>query len=168
MELQKEQIKKSKHIYRSSVETTPNHRNHIFQPSNSLTTSNHMQIRKNHHCSYKWGITPHQSPQHFQLRQELKYLKLRHERKKFAPKREGPFTITEVLNPLNYHLSLPENWRIHPIFHATLLSPFKHTEIHGENFIWPPPDLIEGQPEYEVEAIISHQRNGKGKAYLVK
>ena len=71
-------------------------------------------------------------------------------------------------NPLNYCLSLPENWRIHPVFHASLLSPFKNTEIHGENFIWPPPDLIKGQPEYEVEAIISHRQSGKGQAYLVK
>ena len=39
---------------------------------------------------------------------ESKNLKLRHESRKLAPKREGPFTITEVLNPLNYHLSLPE------------------------------------------------------------
>ena len=96
---------------------------------------------------------------------KLKYLKLQHESKKLAPKREGPFTIIEVLNPLNYCLSLPENWRIHPIFLATLLSPFKHTR---ENFIWPPPDLIKGQPEYEIEAIISHWRSRKGQAYLVK
>ena len=40
--------------------------------------------------------------------------------------------------------------------------------MHGENFIRPPPDLIEEQPEYEVEAIISHRRSGKGQAYLVK
>ena len=99
---------------------------------------------------------------------ESKNLKLRHESKKLAPKREGPFIVTEVLSPLNYRLSLPESWRIHPVFHASLLSPFKHTDIHGENFIRPPPDLIEEQPEYEVEAIISHRRSGKGRAYLVK
>ena len=66
---------------------------------------------------------------------ESKYLKLRHESKKLALKREGPFTIAEVLNPLNYRLSLSENWRIHSVFHASLLSPFKQNEIHGENFI---------------------------------
>ena len=99
---------------------------------------------------------------------ESKNLKLRHKSKKLALKREGPFTVTEVLNPLNYCLSLPESWRIHPIFHASLLSPFKHTKTHGENFVQPPPDLIEGQPEYEVKAIISHWRSGKGRAYLVK
>ena len=99
---------------------------------------------------------------------ESKYLKLRHESKKIAPKREGPFTIIEVLNPLNYRLQLPNSWRIHPVFHATLLSPYKENGTHGTNFIQPPPELIEGEPEYEVEAIISHRRSGKGHQYLIK
>ena len=63
------------------------------------------------------------------------------------------------------------NWQdrnIHPVFHASLLSTFKHNDIYRENFIQPPPDLIEGQPEYEVEAIISHRKSGKGRAFLVK
>ena len=76
--------------------------------------------------------------------------------------------IEEVLNPLNYRLQLPNTWRIHPIFHATLLSPYKENDIHGKNFIEPPPDLIEGEPEYEVEAILSHRRRGKGYWYLIK
>ena len=99
---------------------------------------------------------------------ESKYLKLRHESKKLAPKREGPFPIIEVLNPLNYRLLLPKTWRIHPVFHASLLSPFKHNDIHGENFPNPPPDLIDEQPEYEIEAILSHRRSGRGHAYLIK
>ena len=51
---------------------------------------------------------------------------------------------------------------------VSLLSPSKHTDVHGENFIRPPPDLIKEQPEYEIEAIISHWRSRKGQAYLVK
>ena len=65
-------------------------------------------------------------------------LKLWHESTKLALK---PFTIIKVLNSFNYHLSLSENWHIYSIFHASLPSPFKHTEIHGENFIRPLPDL---------------------------
>src|ERR1700677_444303 len=40
--------------------------------------------------------------------------------KKMKPKREGPFTIQEVLAPVTYRLKLPTTWRIHNIFHATL------------------------------------------------
>ena len=99
---------------------------------------------------------------------ESRYLKLRYESKKLAPKREGPFVIEEVLNPLNYRLKLPNSWRIHPVIHATLLSPYKENEIHGTNFVRPPPDLIEGEPEFQVEAILSHRRRGRGHWYLVK
>src|SRR5277367_6980045 len=98
---------------------------------------------------------------------ESKYLKLRHESKKLAPKREGPFLITEVLNPPNYRLSLPKSWRIHPVFHASLLSPFRNNDIHGENYPQPPPDLINDQLEYEVEAIIAHRRSGRSHQYLI-
>ena len=60
---------------------------------------------------------------------ESKNLKLQYESKKFAPKWEGPFRISEVLGPLTYRLKLPEQWKIHPIFHATLLTPFKENNI---------------------------------------
>ena len=76
--------------------------------------------------------------------------------------------IEEVLNSLNYHLKLPNSWRIHPVIHATLLSSYKENEVHGTNFVQPPPDLIEGEPEYEVEAILSHHRRGRGSWYLVE
>jgi hypothetical protein len=99
---------------------------------------------------------------------ELKHLKLCHKSKKLALKHEGPFLITELLNTLNYHLSLPNNWHIYPVLHASLLPPYKENDVHGDNFTEPPLELVEGEPEYEVESIVSHQRNGRGFAYLVK
>ena len=66
---------------------------------------------------------------------EVEYLKLWHESKKLAPKHEGPFVIKEVLGPLNYHLKLPTQWKLHPVFHTTLLSPYKENDIHGQNFL---------------------------------
>ena len=99
---------------------------------------------------------------------ESKNLKLRYESKKVAPKREGPFRISKVLGPLMYRLKLLEQWKIHPMFHATLLTPFKENDIHGHNYLNPPPDLIDGEPEYEVEAINAHRRQGRGYLYLIK
>ena len=48
---------------------------------------------------------------------------------KFAPKQEGPFTITKVLSPLSYKLKLPTSWKIHPVFHVSLLTPYHEYEI---------------------------------------
>jgi len=36
--------------------------------------------------------------------------------KKIAPKREGPFQITNVLSPLTYSLQLPPTWRVKMMF----------------------------------------------------
>ena len=88
---------------------------------------------------------------------ESKNLKLWYESKKVAPKQEGPFCISKVLGPLTYKLKLPEQWKIHPMFHTTLLTPFN-----------PPPDLMDGEPEYEVEAINAHRRQERGYLYLIK
>ena len=99
---------------------------------------------------------------------KLKNLKLQYESKKVAPKQEGPFCISEVLRPLTYKLKLSEQWKIHPVFHSTLLTPFKENDIHRPNYLNPPPDLIDGEPEYEVEAINAHRRQERGYLYLIK
>jgi Chromo (CHRromatin Organisation MOdifier) domain len=44
-----------------------------------------------------------------------------------------------------------------------LLTPFKETEEHGHNFTEPLPDLMEGEPEYEVEQIIDARKKGKAE-----
>jgi reverse transcriptase-like protein/integrase-like protein/chromodomain-containing protein/p58 integrase-like protein len=88
--------------------------------------------------------------------------------KKMKPKREGPFTITEVLGPVTYRLQLPAAWRIHNVFHATLLKPYKENEIYGKNYTEPPPELVEGEEVYEVETILNHRRRGRGYQYFIK
>ena len=67
-----------------------------------------------------------------------------------------------------YKLKLPEKYWTHPVFNQALLSPYNETQEHGENFLRPPPDILEGEEEYEVEAIISHCRKGKGFQYLIR
>jgi hypothetical protein len=51
---------------------------------------------------------------------DTRNLKMSHH-KKIAPKREGSFEIDEVLGLVTYRLKLPESWKIHNVFHATLL-----------------------------------------------
>ena len=39
---------------------------------------------------------------------------------------------------------------------------------HGLNYIPPPPEIIEGEKEYEIEQIIRHNRKNKPRKYLVR
>ena len=99
---------------------------------------------------------------------ESRNLRIPYASRKIAPKREGPFVIKKVMGPVTYQLQLPKQWKIHNVFHACLLSPHKETEEHGPNHTNPPPDLIDGEQEYEVEAILAHRNQGRQKQYLVK
>jgi hypothetical protein len=89
---------------------------------------------------------------------------------KLAPKHHGPFIIKRVLSPITYQLTLPHQWKIHDVFHVDLLTPYIETDFHGPNYTRPPPDLIDGEEEYEVESILKSRRYGRGRKvqYLVK
>ena len=91
-----------------------------------------------------------------------------HPTRKLGPKRYGPFKVREVVGHTNFHLELPSHWKIHDVFHAKLLHPYKETEEHGENFTEPPPDLINGEPEWEVEQILDMRTGRSGKQYLIR
>ena len=84
------------------------------------------------------------------------------------PKREGPFFITEVLGLVTYRLKLLTSWRIHNVFHATLLKPYRENEIYGENFTEPLPELVEGEEVYEFKTICGHRKWGRGYQYYVQ
>jgi len=48
-----------------------------------------------------------------------------------------------------------------------MLHPYQETEQHGVNFQEPPPDLINGEPKWEVEKILNVRTQGKRKQYLI-
>ena len=64
---------------------------------------------------------------------------------KLAPKHHGPFKILKRLSPAVYEIRIPCQWKIHNVFHANLITPYKETVIHGPNYSWPPPDLVDGE-----------------------
>ena len=96
---------------------------------------------------------------------DTRNLKTNHH-KKIAPKREGPFEITDVIGPVTYRINLPESWKIHNIFHASLLRQYKETEFYRANYPRPPPEIEEGEEVYEVESILKHRRRGDRKSVV--
>ena len=79
----------------------------------------------------------------------------------------GPFTVIQALpSGIDFRLKLLAQWKIHLVFHTSLLTPYKETEEHGRNFEQLPLELIEGEPEYEVEQVLSSRRVGHKKKAL--
>ena len=58
--------------------------------------------------------------------------------------------------------------KIHNTFHVDLLIPFSETDAYGTAYPQPPPEMIDGQEEYEVETIIADRKHRNQKQYLVK
>ena len=71
-----------------------------------------------------------------------------------APKRHSPFQVVEVMSLINYRLQLPTQWSIHDVFHTDLLTPYQETRTHRPNYLRPPPELVDGVEEFEVEKIL--------------
>ena len=67
-----------------------------------------------------------------------------------------------------FRLCIPSWWKIHPIFHASLLTTYKETSEHGPNFLQPPPDLIDSKDKYEVEAILRHRGKPGCHTFLIR
>jgi hypothetical protein len=74
-----------------------------------------------------------------------------------------------VMSPVNYRLKLPTQWSIHDVFHTDLLTLYRKMPTHGANYQRPPPDLVEGVEEYEVERVLDSCRYGHGRKlqYLI-
>jgi len=73
---------------------------------------------------------------------------------KLSPRQYGPFRVAAKISNVAYQLELPPQWKIHDVFHTSLITPYRETQEHGANYVEPPPDIIEGEPEWEVEQVI--------------
>ena len=79
----------------------------------------------------------------------------------------GPFRVNKVVSSVAYGLELPVNWRIHLVFHVSRLRRFLRSEQFAREVTPPPPELVEGHLEYEVESIARHRGEGARRRYLV-
>jgi RNase H-like domain found in reverse transcriptase/Integrase zinc binding domain/Chromo (CHRromatin Organisation MOdifier) domain len=81
--------------------------------------------------------------------------------RKLLPRYIGPYKVLGLIGKVAYKLELPEQMRVHNVFHASLLSKYvSDGKLHPL-----PPQVIEGELEYEVEAITAHEvvKGGKSK-----
>ena len=89
--------------------------------------------------------------------------------RKLLPKWIGPYKVLSKVGKVAYHLDLPEALRIHDVFHVSLLRPYDASGTVQP----PPPILIEGEEEFEVDRILDHRdrklrKKGSARQFLVK
>ncbi len=90
---------------------------------------------------------------------------------KFLGPYASPFKVLEKKFLDTYKSKLPENLKVHPIFHVSLLKLVTRdaSRLNWKHNSRPPPDLIDNETEFEVEAVLrSRQLRGREREYLVK
>jgi len=98
-------------------------------------------------------------------------IKTRRPSRKMDHKNHGPFQIKKIISHLAVRLTLPRKWKIHNVFHVSLLEPYKTSEQRAPpdpSKILREADDIEQLEEYDVEEVMSSQKQGRRILYLVK
>ncbi len=120
-------------------------------------------------------IKPDFSPRSFQINDKVwldaRNLRAKVPSKKLSPRHYGPFTIMKQVSPVAYQIQLPLSMKIHNVFHVDQLIPFTETQEYGKAYPQPPPELIDGEEEYEVEEILDDRikpRTRNQKQYYIK
>lgn len=84
-----------------------------------------------------------------------------------------PFEVMEKINPLVYHLRLPNNYPMHPVINLEHLKKYHQSspEFGARVELPPTRDLLNAAEEYEAEAILGHRlakrKDGNRHEYLV-
>ena len=89
--------------------------------------------------------------------------------RKLDVKRMGPFKVRGVIGEgrLAYKLELPAQMRVHPVFHVSLLTPYRESTLPGRIQEPPLPVEVEGELEYEVAEILDSKIERRKLKYLV-
>ena len=95
--------------------------------------------------------------------------------RKLQPRYLGPFKIIDIINPVAYKLELPKEYRIHNVFHISLLKKYHPNDLQKfpeRTTALAQPQEINGAPEWEVEKILDQKiirnRSKSHTEYLIK
>lgn len=131
---------------------------------------------------YDKGRAPHSFEVGDQVLINTTNIHARKSARKLLPKWIGPFRIQSLVGPVAAELELPPNYRMHNVFHCSLLKPYR-SEGSLKPLGLPFPsldrapafDLTSTEPLYAVEMIVGHRPESatratvdKKGAYLVK
>ena len=102
-------------------------------------------------------------------------IKTRRPSRKLDHRHHGPFQIEKIISPLAVRLTLPRKWKVHNVFHVSLLEPYRTSEHRAPpdpSKVLREADDIEQSEEYDVDEVMASAEHGRGNKkrilYLVR
>ena len=78
----------------------------------------------------------------------------------------GPFRVMETIGEQAYRLTLPTEWKIHPVFHVSLLRAWKAADVHEDQPV-SQDDIPEvEEPYWEIERLLRWRKIKKNKKII--
>lgn len=90
--------------------------------------------------------------------------------RKLEPKAIGPFPIVAKHHDNAFELALPPHMKQYPVFNADRLRLYVESppEFDHRTPPKPPPDIVDGTEEWEVEKVVDYKMFGRTPKWLVK
>ncbi|KAH0375210.1 hypothetical protein KCU92_g10240, partial [Aureobasidium melanogenum] len=88
--------------------------------------------------------------------------------KKLDWKNLGPFPVAELIGKRACRLTLPDEFGFHDVFHVSYLIPAADDPLPGQNLPAPPPRIVDGEQEWEIEDLLDKRAFNDGYHITVK
>jgi hypothetical protein len=81
----------------------------------------------------------------------------------------GPYEILDIISPTAVRPRLPKTWKIHPVFHVSLIEAFLQGNRDVDlNVILKTSDPIANAAEYDIDKLMGMTEKASRVLYLVK
>ena len=78
----------------------------------------------------------------------------------------GPFRILETIGEQAYRLALPDDWKIHPVFHVSLLRDWNAADVQEDRPVSQDDAPEVEEPYWEIEKILRWRKVKRNKKII--